>query len=356
MSRRQHRQLTATHTIQALVDVTMASFPDSICDSLAEQLTHSIESYLRKEITYDELADIFTRTLGVTSPAEQLRAIVEISDTPLPAPPPEIPSTGHRRHSRTWSTYEDQRLLAGIFKFGIENWTAISQFVGNARTRSQCSQRWYRGLNPSISKDNWTPEEEDRLLHWVLTSGTKSWTTIASKLGGRSDVQCRYRYQHLMKEKAVQHAEERHEVNWTRPPPSMVLPPLAMMNGPVHYARPIMPIPVGFTMGYIEQGPIEQPPPFVDDRAAISFQCQMPPVRPHLSPISGQREFQQSPLLPLPLPPVTSPFLFAQSPRLFTGPKPQQMDVVLGETHHEQPVVDHPITAPAFDGSIYSVY
>lgn len=101
---------------------------------------------------------------------------------------------------RTWSSYEDVRLLAGIYRYGIDNWAPISKFVGNGRTRAQCAQRWARGLNPRICKDTWDPSEDMRLMQLVQQYGDKSWTRIAASLGNRSDVQCRYHYHQITKD------------------------------------------------------------------------------------------------------------------------------------------------------------
>lgn len=95
---------------------------------------------------------------------------------------------------RNWTNSEDLRLLAGMLKYGSESWTSISKFVGNNRTRSQCSQRWNRGLNPRISKEPWTPDEDRFLISLVHRFGEKSWTRVSASIASRSDVQCRYRY------------------------------------------------------------------------------------------------------------------------------------------------------------------
>ena len=68
----------------------------------------------------------------------------------------------------------------------------------------QCSQRWRRSLNPSISRNNWTAEEEMDLIILVMQYGTQSWPQIAKKLGKRSYVQCRYRYIQMSKQSRVQ--------------------------------------------------------------------------------------------------------------------------------------------------------
>jgi hypothetical protein len=101
--------------------------------------------------------------------------------------------------TRPWTPYEDQRLLAGIHRFGLQDWPAVSLFVGNDRTKAQCSQRWGRGLDPKISKDQWTSEQDQQLLELVALHGEGNWMKISTELGTRCDVQCRYRYKQLQK-------------------------------------------------------------------------------------------------------------------------------------------------------------
>jgi hypothetical protein len=177
------------HSIKALVDITMTFFPECAINSrpdLLASLQNVVEKYLLWSNPYEMARDIVQSLLGISQPIEQLRVILD---------------TG-RHKTRQWSPYEDRRLLCGIYRHGIENWTAISQFVGNARTRSQCSQRWYRGLDPTLSKFPWSKKEEDRLIALITQLGLRSWTAIAARMGNRSDVQCRSKYKQLQKERA----------------------------------------------------------------------------------------------------------------------------------------------------------
>jgi hypothetical protein len=88
------------------------------------------------------------------------------------------------------------------------DWIAIANFVGNSRTKSQCHQRWTRGLDPNITKTKWTHEQDSRLLMIVQIFGSKSWSKVSSELGNRCDVQCRYRYRQLMKDPRFPMLEE----------------------------------------------------------------------------------------------------------------------------------------------------
>jgi hypothetical protein len=105
----------------------------------------------------------------------------------------------YRKKARRWSKEEDERLAEAIRLHGTENWPLVSSIVGGGRTRSQCSQRWHRCLNPKIAKHNWSREEEEKLISLVAAHGNKAWTRIAAEIGNRSDVQCRFRYKFMSK-------------------------------------------------------------------------------------------------------------------------------------------------------------
>ncbi|OHT07315.1 Myb-like DNA-binding domain containing protein [Tritrichomonas foetus] len=208
------------------------------------------ESYSILEQTFTEVLDgkktvfdagrIFHSILGTTKPLDRIATILQTSDVPIPnfqVVPVSGPKMGYsnyggcfengyhqnayrnkscsnfypqhgitigsnsmiRKLTRSWTGYEDQRLLAALHRFGLDNWQLCANYVGNGRTRAQCSQRWVRGLDPSISRTRWSDEEESQLLKLVETYGTKSWTKIAHKIKTRSDVQCRYHYKLIKK-------------------------------------------------------------------------------------------------------------------------------------------------------------
>ena len=165
---------------------------------------HVMADYLAEAITYLQARAHFVALVGNPQPLERLREIVEVTDTPIPTPAGEesedSPGTKSRKKMQPWSAYEDTRLLAGIYRYGPFNWAPICKFVGNGRTRAQCAQRWARGLNPRICKDTWGVSEDMRLMQLVQMFGDKAWTKIASLMGNRSDVQCRYHYHQLSRD------------------------------------------------------------------------------------------------------------------------------------------------------------
>lgn len=154
--------------------------------------------YLNGTMTEELCRKILIETVGRDDYLSRINDILNMDDEPIPFEEmDDDDSSSLRKKTRTWTVSEDQRLLAGVVRYGLENWNTIASYIGNGRSRSQCSQRWARGLNPKISKKSWTFEEDAFLLKQIGIYGEKSWTKIASILKNRTDVQCRYRYKQL---------------------------------------------------------------------------------------------------------------------------------------------------------------
>jgi hypothetical protein len=153
--------------------------------------------------------------LSFEAGAAQLKALINTSvpiakliDWLENTPGPDAIKPATRQPTKRWTPEEDQRLIDAVAQSGTRNWGFISSLVGN-RSKSQCSQRWARCLNPRISKDNWSAEEEQQLLDLVAKHGVRAWTKIGQILGDRTDVQCRFRYGFLKKKAAESHGEVR---------------------------------------------------------------------------------------------------------------------------------------------------
>lgn len=96
-----------------------------------------------------------------------------------------------------WSENEDEQLRHAVKEFGGKNWKKIaSRLYG--RTDVQCLHRWQKVLRPGLVKGPWTPEEDSTVIDLVQKHGTKKWSMIARQLNGRLGKQCRERwYNHL---------------------------------------------------------------------------------------------------------------------------------------------------------------
>jgi hypothetical protein len=197
-------------SVRHLVDFALSLYPSDCplkSGNGVDARVHQIVTHLVEEqISYPECLRASLSLTGTCQPIEKLYEILTLPNEPIPYDGGQgnPHDENSRKKTRTWSPYEDARLVGGIYRFGPDNWTMISRFVGNGRTRSQCTQRWQRGLDPRLSKDQWSQAEELYLRQLVQCYGEKNWTQIASAMGNRSDVQCRYHFKQMQKDKTPQ--------------------------------------------------------------------------------------------------------------------------------------------------------
>ena len=183
--------------------------PDSIDDTTRDEMKETILAMINKERTYEDVRKELKEFSSLTSIVDKIYVIMKTEKDQIPSYSSQEEnsrSTSHsdksskeRKKTRPWSDGEDNRLLMGVFLYGLDNWNSIANYVGNGRLRSQCMQRWTRGLDPRISRKQWSREEEETLLKLVEEYKDRSWTRIASHFGNRSDVQCRYKYIQLQR-------------------------------------------------------------------------------------------------------------------------------------------------------------
>ena len=170
--------------------------------SSIEEMKKTFLNLIAGLITDEECQNIIKNLHGNDSSVLKIREILSIEDQPRSHSHSKDTSNsneeGQRKRAKLWNANEDKRLIAAIYRFSLNDWISVSKFVGNGRNRSQCSQRWFRCLDPKIEKSKWNNEEDERLKELVSIFGDHSWAKVASKMGTRSDVQCRYRWFHFL--------------------------------------------------------------------------------------------------------------------------------------------------------------
>eukprot|EP01118_Nematostelium_gracile_P009440 TRINITY_DN3185_c0_g1_i2.p1 TRINITY_DN3185_c0_g1~~TRINITY_DN3185_c0_g1_i2.p1 ORF type:complete len:485 (-),score=120.92 TRINITY_DN3185_c0_g1_i2:448-1902(-) len=94
-----------------------------------------------------------------------------------------------------WTNEEEQKLLDVIKVYKGNQWNAIAKELGTNRTAIQCLQKFQRELNPAMIKGRWTEEEDAALVNAVKQFGDKNWSEVAHCIEGRTGQQCLHRYQ-----------------------------------------------------------------------------------------------------------------------------------------------------------------
>lgn len=88
------------------------------------------------------------------------------------------------RHTMTWTPAEDQTIRAFVAAYGPGHWTELSEQLP-PHTPRQCRERWHNYLNPEISHEPFTQEEDELILSLHARLGNR-WDAIARSFPGRS--------------------------------------------------------------------------------------------------------------------------------------------------------------------------
>ncbi|KAH8243991.1 hypothetical protein KR032_012049 [Drosophila birchii] len=95
--------------------------------------------------------------------------------------------------------------------FSID-WNQVSTLdVEYRHSPSSCEAMWSVYLRPDLSRDDWTPEEDESLISVVTANRMQNWSLIADTLDRRSDYQCFVRFHTALRHQA----ESKGTVRWT---------------------------------------------------------------------------------------------------------------------------------------------
>ena len=92
-----------------------------------------------------------------------------------------------------WTPQEDALLTTLVKDQDHVKWTEIAKhFPG--KTAPQVSGRWIKALKPDLVKGSWTREEDETIFRFIQQNGCKNWSKLAALLPGRIGKQCRERW------------------------------------------------------------------------------------------------------------------------------------------------------------------
>ncbi|KAH0792087.1 Myb-like DNA-binding domain containing protein [Histomonas meleagridis] len=127
-----------------------------------------------------------------------------------------------------FSAEEDFMLKNLVARFGDKDWKIIAENMPN-RTTKQCRERYKNYLSPNIRNDPWTPEEDKILIQKYSELGPK-WSTIASFLDRRSDVNIKNRWTSLSCHHTKKLQMQQKEELSNKKVPNQSTPPISQGN------------------------------------------------------------------------------------------------------------------------------
>ncbi|KAL7126111.1 hypothetical protein ABFS83_14G164100 [Erythranthe nasuta] len=85
-----------------------------------------------------------------------------------------------------WSPEEDEKLIKYMLINGQGCWTEIARNAGLLRCGKSCRLRWINYLRPDLKRGAFSPHEEQLIVHLHNILGNR-WSQIAARLPGRTD-------------------------------------------------------------------------------------------------------------------------------------------------------------------------
>lgn len=87
-----------------------------------------------------------------------------------------------RRH--TWSREEDDNLIQKVNLHGSKSWSTVARGI-TGRSPNQCRERWMFYLDPAVNNQPWSEQEDIKLIQAHKTHGNK-WCKLAKLFPGRT--------------------------------------------------------------------------------------------------------------------------------------------------------------------------
>jgi len=165
------------------------------------EMSQALRKFINGEISFSKIQEYFIGKKYDYSQLEKIKVILAISNAPwrsIEKPKKLLMKSRMNRSKVYWDEASDLRLLAAIHKYGLDDWYSVAQFVGSPMTCVDCSQRWFRRLDPRISTELMN-ENEDKKLQGLAECFNKDWRRVSQEMGNRTETQCRFRYNLISK-------------------------------------------------------------------------------------------------------------------------------------------------------------
>ncbi|KAK8601910.1 hypothetical protein V6N13_058420 [Hibiscus sabdariffa] len=94
--------------------------------------------------------------------------------------------TTNKQKKGLWSPEEDEKLANYMLTSGQGCWSEVARNAGLQRCGKSCRLRWINYLRPDLKRGAFSPQEEELVVHLHSILGNR-WSQIAARLPGRTD-------------------------------------------------------------------------------------------------------------------------------------------------------------------------
>ncbi|KAK9692361.1 hypothetical protein RND81_09G259000 [Saponaria officinalis] len=95
-------------------------------------------------------------------------------------------NNGVKLRKGLWSPEEDDKLINYMLTNGQGCWSDVARNAGLLRCGKSCRLRWINYLRPDLKRGAFSPQEEELIVHLHSLLGNR-WSQIAARLPGRTD-------------------------------------------------------------------------------------------------------------------------------------------------------------------------
>ncbi|XP_047322775.1 transcription factor MYB46-like [Impatiens glandulifera] len=99
-----------------------------------------------------------------------------------------------------WSPEEDEKLLGYMLANGRGCWTEVARNAGLQRCGKSCRLRWINYLRPDLKRGAFSPQEQDLIIYLHSLLGNR-WSQIAASMPGRTDNEIKNFWNSTMKKR-----------------------------------------------------------------------------------------------------------------------------------------------------------
>ncbi|URE37152.1 Myb-like DNA-binding domain containing protein [Musa troglodytarum] len=93
---------------------------------------------------------------------------------------------GNKLRKGLWSPEEDEKLMNYMLRNGQGCWSDVARNAGLLRCGKSCRLRWINYLRPDLKRGAFSLQEEELIIHLHSILGNR-WSQIAARLPGRTD-------------------------------------------------------------------------------------------------------------------------------------------------------------------------